>query len=80
MPVWLLIALNLFFWLALAQALISGRVVATIILFRVTFADRRDNPVFYWLYTGVLAAACVMGGLRLAEAILPGFHPPVFPG
>lgn len=80
MPVWVLVVINLLAWYALAQALVTGRIPGTVILFKVTYAGRRDNPVFYWLFTGMLTVICVFCGLRLAEALVPGFHAPGFLG
>jgi hypothetical protein len=76
MPVWLLSLPVLYFWFSFIQALVTGRVPAAVLLFKITYADRRENPYFYWFFTGMLGVICLIATGWLAEAAVPGLKMP----
>lgn len=59
-----------------AVALITGRVPVTRSFFRHRYADRRDDPVLYWFFTGMLGLIALFGLCAMAEGLLPGLDLP----
>jgi hypothetical protein len=57
-------------------ALVTGRVPVTRTFFRHRYADRRDNPVLYWVFVFMLGLITLYGASVLAEGLLPGLDLP----
>jgi len=64
------------FGLFFVVALVTGRVPVTRTFFRHRYADRRDNPVLYWVYVFMLGLITLYGASVLAEGQLPGLDLP----
>lgn len=79
MPVWLLTLLAVLFGLPFLHALVTGRVLAVWWLRRSVWADRRDTPFFYWLFTGITGLIFAYALSALAEGVVPNLDLPWFP-
>lgn len=59
------------FGLFFVAALVTGRVPVTRTFFRHRYADRRDNPVLYWVIVFMLGLITLYGASVLAEGLMP---------
>lgn len=57
-------------------SLVTGRIPAARSFFRLHYADRRDNPVLYWVFTVMIGLITLYGASVLAEGLAPGLDLP----